>query len=303
MKKMHIADWQSIFDRSKKNQYKILFKPFYSKERFVAELYKAQLGKDLNLKTPTSFTEKQNVLKLNKRAYKDYHKYVDKYLVRDYVANKIGKKYLVPEYFYTKKLKVSDFEKLPTGFVLKTTNGSGTNYIVEDKTKEDLEKIVWYMNWLSKLKYGYIWGEFFYNRITPGIIAEKLLLDKNNNIPDDLKCYCFKDNLGRRRKVLYVERVIGDERHRIMFDERWRPVDYGGGFEKLDIKIKRPKNYQEILKVIDRLSEDFSFVRVDLFLLGDKIYFGELTFIPTAGYMRLKDEKTNQLWGSWMGDY
>lgn len=303
MKKMHIENWKDIFNRCKKNRRKIIFNPFYSKKQFISELYKKQLDKELNFNSPTGFNEKQNLLKLNDSAMQDYHKYADKYLVRDYVAKKIGKKYLVPTYFYTKKLKVSDLEKLPNGFVLKATNGSGTNYIVEDKSKEDLQAVVKYLNWLSKLKYGYLWGEFYYNKIKPGIIAEKLLLDKKGNIPDDLKCYCFKDNSGERRKVLYVERVIGDERRRIMFNEKWQPVDYGGGFGKLDAKVKKPSNYQEILHIIDKLSEDFNFVRVDLFILKDKVYFGELTFVPTAGYMQLNDEETNQLWGSWIGDY
>ena len=89
-----------------------------------------------------------------------------------------------------------------------------------------------------------------------------------------------------------------------MFDENWQPVKYNNSnFSKLNIKLKKPKNAKEILNVIDKLSEDFSFVRVDLFLLDDKIYFGELTFVPTAGYMRFDDPKIDKLWGSWIGDY
>ena len=165
-----------------------------------------------------------------------------------------------------------------------------------------MTEVVRYLNWLSKIKYGYIWGEFFYNRIRPGIIAEKLIGDKNGNIPDDLKCFCFKDNAGVRRKILYFERVIGDEQHRIMFDENWQPVNYGGShFKRLNLRLKKPKNSAEILHVIDKLSEDFNFVRVDLFLSGDKIYFGELTFTPTAGYMTFSKEGIDELWGSWIG--
>ena len=87
-----------------------------------------------------------------------------------------------------------------------------------------------------------------------------------------------------------------------MFDENWEPININSSFAKLDIKLKKPKNYKEILHVIDKLSEDFNFVRVDLFILGSKLYFGELTFTPTAGYLKFEDDKTDLLWGSYIGN-
>lgn len=299
MKKMHVADWERVFEVIAEHRQKLL-NPFYSKRQFVIDLYKQQLGHEPSLENPRLFTEKLNAFKLNKYASRTYWQYADKHCVRDYVKSKIGEKYLIKNYLYTKHLTVEALEKLPKSFVLKTTGGSGTNYIVQDKSKEDLRRVASYLNWLTKIRYGYMWGEFLYNKTRPGIIAEKLLEDKDGNIPDDLKCFCFKDDTGVRRKILYFERVVGDERQRIMFDEDWRPVAYGCNFEKLDVKLKRPKNYKEILRVIDKLSEDFDFVRVDLFLVGDKIYFGELTFVPTAGYMKFTDNKIDALWGSWI---
>ena len=302
MKKMHVADWEGIFRIASRNRRKLL-NPFYSRRQFIVDLYKQQLGREPNLSDPKTFTEKLNAFKVSERAPKKYWQYADKYHVREYVEDKIGKKYLIKNYLYTKRLTVADLEKLPNAFVLKTTGGSGTNYIVQDKEKEDLVEVARYLNWLSKLKYGYIWGEFLYNRVPRGIVAEELLTGKDGNIPDDLKCFCFRDDKGVRRKILYVERVVGDERQRIMFDENWKPVDYGGShFKKLDIKLKKPKNSEEILHVIDKLSEDFDFVRVDLFLLDNRIYFGELTFVPTAGYLTFDDEENDELWGSWISD-
>ena len=298
---MHTKDWESVFKACRKNRLKLLIKPSFNKETLVFYDYINHLGKEPNFNNPKTFTEKLNSFKLNPKVQKQISDYVDKHKVRSYVSEKIGSEYLIPEYLYTKKLKLSDINKLPSGFVLKTTNGSGTNYIVKNKKKENLPAIISYLNWLKKLKYGYMWGEYFYNYITPGIVIEKLLVDKNNNIPDDLKCYCFRDKNGKRRKVLYQERVVGDNRCRIMFDENWQPIKYSSShFEKLDIKLKKPQNADEILHVIDKLSEDFSFVRVDLFLLNKKIYFGELTFIPTAGYMKFDDPNIDKLWGSWI---
>lgn len=302
MKKMDWDNWKNLKSIANYNQRKIIFHPLYNKKKFVKEIYKSQMNKDLDLSNLKTFSEKLNGFKLDKSINKMARLLADKNKVRDYVKEKVGKKYLIPHYFAKRKITVDDLKELPNSFVLKTNNGSGSNYIVTNKKEEDLQEVCNYLNYISTIKYGYIWGEFFYNKIKPCIVAEKLLVDKEGNIPDDLKCFCFKDNDGIRRKILYFERVVGDERYRIMFDEDWKILDYGSSFGKLDIDLKRPKNYKEILNIIDKLSEDFSFIRVDLFLFKDKIYFGELTFIPTAGYLKFDDDKIDDLWGSYIAD-
>ena len=156
------------------------------------------------------------------------------------------------------------------------------------------------MNYLTTIDYGYIWGEFLYSYGKNKIIAEELLEEKGR-IPDDLKCFCFQDDNGNKKKILYVERVIGEERERIHFDENWKEIKIDSLFKPLKEKIPKPKNLKKIVEIIDTLSEDFNFVRVDLFVLNDKIYFGELTFIPTAGYLIFKDEKVDYEWGSYIG--
>ena len=282
---------------------KILFKYYFNKRKFVEYLYKQQMNKELNLDNPQTFTEKINHFKVYYKKYhnKNYASLTDKNKVREYVKNKIGEEYLIPQLLCVKKLKYQDIEKLPNSFVIKTNNGSGTNYIVKDKTKEDYNIMCNYMNAFLKIKYQYIWGEYHYEKIKPRIVIDNLLIDKNGNLPDDIKCFCFNNN-GIKHKILYQERVIGDERYRIMFDENWNLINMKSSFKMLDIDLKRPKNYKKIIKVIDKLSEDFNFVRVDLFLFNNKIYFGELTFTPTAGYLKFEDNETDLLWGSWIGN-
>ena len=165
MKKMDIDHWKKLKAITKYNKRKILFHPLYNKEKFVKDVYKMQMGKDLNIDKPKTFTEKLNSIKLDKKLMKSYSKYIDKHAVREYVKDKIGEKYLIPQYFCKKKVKVEDLEELPNGFVLKARGGSGTNYIVLDKKKEDLKKVCDYINFLSGVEYGYIWGEFCYNYI------------------------------------------------------------------------------------------------------------------------------------------
>ena len=302
MTKLDFESWKSLKERSDKNRKKIKWNPFYTEKKFVKELYKMQMDKELDYNNLQTFNEKLNGFKVNKKFMKKAYSYADKNEVRSYIKEKIGSKHLIKEYFCKDKITPADLEKLPKSFVLKTTLGSGTNLIIKDKEKWDLQEICDYMNFLTTIHYGYLWGEFLYEYGKSHIIAEELLIDKAGNIPDDLKCFCFQDNNGQKRKILYVERVIGDDRARILFDENWNQIHLDSNFELLDEKIPKPQNLKKILKVIDSLSEDFNFVRVDLFVLKEKIYFGELTFIPTAGYLRFKKEEDDLAWGSYIGD-
>lgn len=302
MTKFSTESWENNVRVSKYNKRKILFHPLYNKTKFVKNIYQINMGKELDLNNLQTFTEKLNGYKVNKILMKKLAKYADKHDVRQYVKEKIGSKYLIKEYFCKDKITVEDLEKLPNGFVLKTTKGSGTNFIVKDKEHTDLQKVCDYMNYLTKLEYGYLHGEFMYNYGKNRILAEELLTDSENHIPDDLKAFCFQDNEGHKKKILYVERVIGDERARIMFDENWRPVNYDSNFDKLDEKIPRPQNLKKIVEIMDILSDDFNFVRVDLFVLNNKIYFGELTFIPTAGYLKFTNPAHDLEWGSFIGN-
>ena len=261
-----------------------------------------QMQEELDFNNLVTFNEKLNGYKIDKKYMKKLAPYVDKKLVRDYVRKKIGSDHFISEYFCKNKITVKDLEKLPNSFVLKATMGSGTNIIIKDKNKVNLQEVCDYMNYISCIHYGYLWGEFFYEYGKKNIIAEELLVNDDGTIPDDLKCFCFQDNYGKRRKILYVERVVGDNRARIMFDEKWKKIKIESNFEELNEKISKPRNLKKILEIIDKLSEDFNFVRVDLFLVGEKIYFGELTFIPTAGYLQFKNDAENIMWGNYIGN-
>lgn len=53
-----------------------------------------------------------------------------------------------------------------------------------------------------------------------------------------------------------------------------------------DRDIPRPENLDEMLMIAEKLSEDFPYVRVDLYCVDGKVYFGELTFYPWSGYVQ-----------------
>ena len=44
-----------------------------------------------------------------------------------------------------------------------------------------------------------------------------------------------------------------------------------------------PSNLSEMIRLAETLSANYKFLRVDLYNVNGKIYFGELTFYPAAG--------------------
>lgn len=271
-------------------------KIFRGKKYLVMKYYIINQGYSYDINNPTSFTEKVNSRKIEKN--KLYSLCADKIRVREYVKNKIGEKYLIPSLMIEKKLTASLFDKLPNQFVIKTASGSGTIEVVRDKSKlikKDFLKII---KKYQKVDFAFIWGEMFYKKIKNNIIVEKLLLDKNGKIPNDYKIHCFNNN-GDKKFFIQVEIDRFENRSRNIYNEKFELLPIKTGLENSNYKIKKPKKLKELIEVADRLSSDFKYVRVDLYYVDDKIYFGELTFTPAAGFSKFNDEKYNKLWGEY----
>lgn len=270
---------------------------FHGKKYLIRKIYQQQVGKQLDLENISTFREKLQLRKLC------YHplilQCVDKHAVREYVKNKIGAEYLIPELIYTKKISVDDLKSLPKSFALKCTSGSGTNIIIKNKDKEDLASLRDKINNFTKIKHGYLWGEFFYNKIPNQIIAEKLISDDDI---DDYKIHCFRDSTGKLRQIVEVLWGPKSDRHKKMFDTNWKPLPYYFSLPPETRTIKKPSQLDELLSLADKLSENFSYVRVDFYLIKDHIYFGELTFVPTAGFGTFKPPKYDEIWGSWIDE-
>ena len=262
--------------------------------------YKLKTGMKLDLDNPTSYSEKIQYRKLN---YKDNPLYVvcaDKYVVREYVKEKIGEKYLIPLYFAKSSITKEDIESLPNSFVLKTNNASKTNIIVSDKSKHNIKEIVNKMNKYVKYKFGYRTFELFYNDIKPLIIAEKYLGTKDGLVPNDYKFFSFKQSNNTSKILIQVDQGrYTDSHYRAYFDEKWNLEPYGNEMGEYNHKFEKPKKLNEMLKLVKKLAEDFDFVRVDLYEVDNKIYFGELTFTDGSGYDILEPRSYDKLWGTY----
>lgn len=252
----------------------------------------------LNLDNPKRYSEKIQLRKLN---YNNplYILCADKYKVREYIKEKIGDEYLIPLYFAKKKIIKEDLEKLPNQFVLKTNNASKTNIIVNDKEKISTDDVVKKMNQFVKYKFGYRTFELFYNEIDPLIIAEKYI-GTENQVPNDYKFHCFKQLNGSIKVFVQVDVGRFSDNHCMAyFDEMWNMQPFGIDERKRNVKFNKPKNLKKMLEISKKLSEDFDYVRVDLYEVEGKIYFGELTFTDGSGYDILQPNKYDVEWGTY----
>ena len=241
----------------------------------------------INWESPIDLNEKINWLKFNSDTTK-WSELADKYAVRKFIEEKGYKQYLVPLLGVWENANEIDFSTLPDSFVLKTNNGAGTVMVVEDKTLIDKRTVRAQLNKWLKNKFGLKRAEPHYLRIKPLIIAESLLRDESGISSSlvDYKIWCF-DGKAFGTKVYY-------NRHRFEADTEWYDREWNYHPEKLVFtnkkgdgggKITKPKNYEQMISFAEDLSKGFPQVRVDLYNIDGQIYFGEMTFTTSGGYI------------------
>jgi hypothetical protein len=272
---------------------------FKLEKRYITKKFKNSLGYEIDFnKEPQSFNQKIQFRKVYDKNPL-FTLCADKYKVREYVKNKIGEEYLIPIYLVTDKLTKEQWKSLPDSFVIKTNHGSGYVRIVYDKNKENSDLIIKEFNRYLKVKFGSKGQEYFYNKIKPKIIIEKLLLNKNNEIPSDIKFHCFNKK-GKIKMLIQYDYDRFLDHKRKVYDENWNmlPFTIGHGFNKS--QIHKPKNFEKMKEIAKKFSNDFDYVRVDLFNINGKIYFGELTFTHGCGFEKFDppeyDFKIGELW-------
>jgi len=251
--------------------------------------YRIKLKRKLDLNNPQRFTEKLQWYKLNVRT-PEMVVASDKYTVRDYIIGKGLESILIEQYGVYDEFDDIDFSKLPKKFVMKLSNGSGTNYICRDKSKInvlDLKKK--FKNYLTQVKSN-AGREWPYTQSKPVIIIEKLLEDEKhlNNSVNDYKIFCFN---GVPQYVICISDRYSDKCNHLVYDTKWEKIRVASEGARIDEDTEKPENLDEMLDIATTLSEDFRFARIDLYSLKEKIYFGEITFFPWSGYMEFEPDE------------
>ena len=266
-------------------------------DRFYVSLkYFYRFHKFPNLKNPKTYNEKLQWMKLNDHN-ELYHTLADKYEVKKYVDNLIGSEYVIKTLGVYDSFDEIDFNSLPDRFVLKCTHDSGGLVICKDKSKLDKENARKIIESSLKTNYFYHSREWAYKDLKPRIIAEEYIETRNGDLPD-YKFFCFD---GKAR-ALYVATGRHTESGVCFdfFDENFNHLPFYNSHPNSKNKIDKPTGFDKMTELAEKLSVGMPHVRVDLYDIDGKVYFGEYTFYHMSGFQPFKPEEWDYTFGSWI---
>lgn len=263
--------------------------------------FKKLTGYDLDLNNPKSFNQKVCWRKINDRN-QVYRQTVDKYAVRAYLKDVLGadetEKILIPLLYVTDNPATIPFDDLPEEFVVKANHGSGTNIIIEKGAKIDRKAIIESCKkWLAE-PYGRLKHEWAYRDIDRKIVVEQLIRDENGNLPADFKFHMFHGKCGM---IQINQGHFADIANRTLtiLNPDWKIQDIFWEYKPAKA-FPQPANSADLMALAEKLSAPFDYVRIDLYSVQGRIYFGEFTFYPTSGHAHVRpidfDYQIGALW-------
>lgn len=277
---------------------------FLPDKMYLSLRYRCLMGHWINWKHPKTFSEKLQWLKVY--GFKaEYTRLVDKLAVKDYVASKIGKKYIIPTLGVWDKVEDIDWDALPNQFVLKTTHGGGSCGVVicSDKANFDREKAIRKLETSMRTNAGQTYRERPYLNVPRKIIAEKFMAERKTDgkpIETDLpdyKFFCFNGE----PKYCQVIRDRSTKETIDFYDMEWNLMPFVGlnpVAKNGTSPIAKPLHFDNMIKICRKLSKNMKFSRIDLYVINDKEYFGEITLYPATGF----GEFTPEEWNKRLGD-
>lgn len=263
----------------------------------LKRIYKIKMKKDLNLENPQTFNEKVQWLKLHDR--KDiYTRMVDKYEAKQLVSDIIGKEYIIPTIGLYNSFDDIDFNKMPKSFVIKCTHDSGGLIIVKDKNKLDLKSAKAKINKCLKKNYYYYGREWPYKNVRPRIIVEEYMEDKNDQELRDYKLFCFDGKF----KMMFIatNRQGNGDTYFDFFDKDFNHMPFINGHPNAPILPHKPKNFDKMISLAEKISKGIPQVRVDFYDVNGKIYFGEITLSHWSGFVPFEPEEWDKKIGDWI---
>lgn len=278
------------------HRYPELFK-WMDDEIYLRFFYRIVMEKKLNLDNPQTFNEKLQWLKIHDR--KDiYTTMVDKYEAKQYVAEQIGEKYIIPTLGIWDSFDDIDFDSLPDQFVLKCTHDSGGLVICRDKNRFDRGAARKKINRSLRNNFYWFGREWPYKNVKSRIIAEKYMEEGDSSDLKDYKFFCFAGKV----KCFKVDFDRYTEHHANYFDPEGNLLPFG---ELIcppipDRKLDIPQSIEHMIRFAEALSTNIPFLRVDFYDVDGRVFFGELTFFPASGFGKIIPDEWDQILGSWI---
>lgn len=264
---------------------------------FLKRIYRYNMGHELNLDNPVTYTEKLQWLKLYDHR-PEYTTMVDKYAVKQYVAERIGAEYVIPVLGVWDKVEQIEFDQLPDQFVLKTTHDSGGIVVCKDKSKLDIPAAQKKLSYFLKRDYYAQNREWPYKNVPHRIIAEPYMEDSSTGELRDYKFFTF----GGVPKVLYIAQGRGSDGETVadFFDMDFNHLPFTIDHDMASVPPERPENFALMKELAAKLSEGTPQLRVDFYEVDGKVYFGEMTFFHCSGMAPFHPEEWDRKFGEWV---
>lgn len=268
-----------------------------SDESYLKIAYRIKFQKPLDLSNVSTFNQKLQWLKLYDRK-PIYIDLVNKLNVREFIKQKVGAEYLIPLYGVWDTFDEINFEMLPESFVLKTTHDSGGVVICKNKDTFNKEAAKSVLNKSLKTNYYDNGREWPYKDTERKIIAEKYMMDEKTNDLRDYKFFCFDGKVN----ALFVATNRQVDVRFDFFDPEFNHLPLKQYYPTADNykSIEKPINFEKMKVIASKLSEGIPHVRVDLYEINGKIFFGELTLFHFNGWKKFEPDYYDELFGSWI---
>ena len=270
--------WKEIVATNPKKAFEMKWNRFYRKK--------------FPWKNPRTLNEKITWMAVMTDTSK-WTEYTDKYEVRKHIEE-LGLKDILTEcYGVWDRAEDIDFDKLPEKFVLKCTHDCGSTIIVRDRSKLDRKETVDFLNRHLAERYGYASCEPHYIPIKPRVMAESLIeMDDTGGFSSatavDHKIRCV-DGKAQYDFVCYDRSLeSGSGGAKTVYDlydiQTWTPMhQYLADPGVVYKNVPRPENLEKMIAIAEKIAQGFPQVRVDLYNVKGKIYFGEMTFTAFSG--------------------
>ena len=269
-----------------------------SDEAFLKKMFPKYMGYTLNLDNPQTFSEKLQWMKLYDRK-PIYTNIVDKYQAKQFLADKIDSKYIIPNLGVWDNFDEIDFDILPNQFVLKCTHDSGGIVICKDKSTFDKESARRIINRSLKRDYYLIAREWPYKNVPRRILAEEYIDELGSIDLLDYKMYSFHGE--PKLTVVCSNRFSMGGTRMDYYDLDWNLINISIlHYEPSNKHYAKPPHYEEMKMLCKQLSKDFPFLRVDFYDVNNHLYVGELTLYPGAGFIKIEPSEFDYKMGEWL---
>ncbi|SFN78717.1 TupA-like ATPgrasp [Pseudobutyrivibrio sp. UC1225] len=255
------------------------------------------MKKKCNLDNPKSFSEKIQWLKLNEH-FDEYTSWCDKVEAKNLVKPYVGEEHIIPTIGVWDDFDEIDFDKLPEKFVLKCNHDSGGVVICKDKEHFDKKKARAKLRQCLHRDYYLNGREWPYKNIERKILAEPYIEPEKGK--EELTDYKFMVFNGEVKCTFTCTDRYSSGLKVTFFDKGWNVLPFDRKYPRSTEKIEKPKNYEWMIEVAEEIAHNWRFARVDFFEVGEKAYFGEVTFYPGSGMERFYPEKWDYILGSWL---